>query len=523
MSGTQTPSEQSLGAFPTSDADPFEVAEEYAELFDDINAEQYEAIKASISENGVETPIIIDADNKIIDGHHRVRAVRELRAAGESVPDIPFVQKPVRGDTLRARRANLARRDGHKQAGVEAYLIENLPSVPDGCDTDAEVMWPDDSDEWSQREVAERLGVAQYTVHCAIEESGQVIGTNHLSIPSEREQKRDAVRDYLQENPDATHTEVAEAVDVDVSRRTVSRWADEWSDDEDGEDDSASTTDAAQASLLGAGDDADASSEIAQDAADGDETAQAALADEGTTTAEAATETRDEKEKEQQIQADEQRRAEQRQAFRDAVAESDAVTVDHGDFQEVLADRPAESIDHIVTDPPYGEDYLPVWDKLGRVAERVLRPGGFLAAYTGQYLLPEVLNALGEHLEYYWQFVTLDDQPTFFIKKRIGIRYKPVVVFAKPPVAELDKQAHDVIEAGDREKEHHKWEQPTEKAAQLIEAVSEPNDIICDPMCGSGTTGVAALDRERQAVLVDVDSDAAETARERVAEVVSDD
>jgi hypothetical protein len=92
MSETQTPAEQSLGAFPTSDADPFEVAEEYAELFDDIDAEQYEAIKASISENGVETPIIIDADNKIIDGHHRVRAVRELRAAGESVPDIPFVQ-----------------------------------------------------------------------------------------------------------------------------------------------------------------------------------------------------------------------------------------------------------------------------------------------------------------------------------------------------------------------------------------------------------------------------------------------
>jgi len=125
-----------------------------------------------------------------------------------------------------------------------------------------------------------------------------VCNVTHLSIPSERERERDAVRDYLEQNPDATHSEVAEAVDVDVSRRTVSRWADEWSDDEDGDADSESATDAAQASLLGAGDDADASSELAQDAADGDETTREVLADEGTTTAEAATEKRDEKEQE---------------------------------------------------------------------------------------------------------------------------------------------------------------------------------------------------------------------------------
>jgi site-specific DNA-methyltransferase (adenine-specific) len=522
MSETQTPSEQSLGAFPTSDADPFEVAEEYAELFDDIDAGQYEAIKASISENGVETPIIIDADNKIIDGHHRVRAVRELRAAGESVPDIPFVQKPVRGDTLRARRANLARRDGHKQAGVEAYLVENLPPVPDGCDTDAEVMWPDDSNEWSLREAAERLGVGKGTVRSAIKDSGQVSRSGHLSIPTERERKRDAVREYLEQNPDATHTEVAEAVSVDVSRRTVSRWADEWFDDDDDADDSASTTDAAQASLLGAGDDADASSEIAQDAADGDETAQAALADEGTTTAEAATETRDEKEKEQQIQQDEQRRAEQRQAFCDAVAESDAVTVDHGDFQEVLADRPAESIDHIVTDPPYDEDALSLWENLAAEAARVLTPGGLLVAYSGQYYLPEVFKTLGDDLTYLWQFVVTHEQPNYFIKHDIGIKYKPVLVFGKEPVGRPERQMHDVIDTGSREKTDHDWQQPVIEAAELIDGLTEPNDTVCDPMCGSGTFGVAALRSGRQAVLIDTDEEAVRTTRERVSEVVSD-
>jgi len=164
-----------------------------------------------------------------------------------------------------------------------------------------------------------------------------------------------------------------------------------------------------------------------------------------------------------------------------------------------------------------------LWDDLGRVAARVLKPGGFVAAYTGQYLLPDVLDRLRDHLTYYWQFVTLDDQPSFFIKKRIGIRYKPVVVFAKPPVKELDKQSHDVIDVGDRSKEHHKWEQPVEKAAEIVTAVSEPNDLICDPMCGSGTTGLAALENDRRALLIDRDTDAFETATERISEVLTDD
>jgi len=43
---------------------------------------------------------------------------------------------------------------------------------------------------------------------------------------------------------------------------------------------------------------------------------------------------------------------------------------------------------------------------------------------------------------------------------------------------------------------------------------------VCDPMCGSGTFGVAALRSNRHAVLIDVDKEAVEKARERVGEVV---
>jgi len=497
--------------------DPFEIDPLYEQLFSDVDEDTFQSIKASIKRYGVDQPILVDADKKVIDGHHRLRAVRELRAEGHDVPDIPFNQKPTRKDTLRARRANLSGRDVDKKEGVKVYLHEHLPEPPEAADTDAEVMWPEDDEVWSHRNVAIELGVGKGTVHRAIEDSIQVVQADHLNIPSEREQKRSAVKSYIGDNPDATDQEVTDAVDWDISQPTVNRWRNEWFDDEDDDQETLE-----QSSLLGSGDDLETTSDVAQDAADGEDTATETLRDEQTTTADRAVETREEKQKEQDIAEDEQRREQQREQFATAVESSDAVDIHHGDFGDVLAEYDDESIDHIVTDPPYGEDYLPVWDALGEVAARVLKPGGFLVAYSGQYLLPQVMNMLSEHLEYYWQFVTLDDEPTFFIKKRIGIRYKPVVVFCKPPAEPFDKQAHDVIAAGDREKEHHEWEQPVEKAAALVTAVSEPNDCICDPMCGSGTTGVAALSEHRRAVLVDHDEEAVRTARERLSEVVSD-
>jgi phage N-6-adenine-methyltransferase len=270
--------------------DPFEIDETYASLFDDLDGSQYEALKASIRGHGVDTPVIIDAENKVIDGHHRLRAVRELRAEGYDIPDIPFVQKPARVDTLRARRANLARRDGHKKAGVQDYLREHLPEPPEAADTDADVMWPDDDDAWTYQGVAHELGVSFALVRDAIQDSVQICISTNLNIPSEREQKRDAVRSYIENNPDATDTEVANAVDYDVSRPTVNRWRNGWFDDDDDDD-------IEQTSIVGAGEDAETTSGIAQDAADGEETATETL-QEGSATADSAKETHKQKENE---------------------------------------------------------------------------------------------------------------------------------------------------------------------------------------------------------------------------------
>ena len=52
------------------------------------------------------------------------------------------------------------------------------------------------------------------------------------------------------------------------------------------------------------------------------------------------------------------------------------------------ADIAGESVDCIITDPPYPKDFIELFDDLGALAARVLKPGGSLVVMTGQLYLP---------------------------------------------------------------------------------------------------------------------------------------
>ncbi len=56
---------------------------------------------------------------------------------------------------------------------------------------------------------------------------------------------------------------------------------------------------------------------------------------------------------------------------------------------------------------------------------------------------------------------------------------------------------------------------PRELARRCILLGSHPNDIVLDPFSGSGTTGVAARELGRRAILVELNPDYAEKSRER--------
>jgi len=178
-----------------------------------------------------------------------------------------------------------------------------------------------------------------------------------------------------------------------------------------------------------------------------------------------------------------------------------------GDFRTTLSDLIPGSVDAVITDPPYPREYLPLWSDLGEHAAKWLKPGGILAAMSGQTHLPEVIMRLGEHLDYHWTvaYLTPGGQAVQVFPRNVNTFWKPVLIYRngdgpKPEwfgdVTRSDVNDNDnrrQVGGGDR-----RWAQSESGMADLIRRLTRPGELIVDPFMGAGTTGVAALALKRR-------------------------
>ena len=70
-------------------------------------------------------------------------------------------------------------------------------------------------------------------------------------------------------------------------------------------------------------------------------------------------------------------------------------------LEEVAGIKP-NSVNLVLTDIPYGQEFLPQVGELAAFAARVLVEGGLLVTYTGQFWLPKIIAAFEPHLNYRW-------------------------------------------------------------------------------------------------------------------------
>jgi hypothetical protein len=190
--------------------------------------------------------------------------------------------------------------------------------------------------------------------------------------------------------------------------------------------------------------------------------------------------------------------------------------VRHCDFREL--DLPDESIDVIITDPPYPAEYLPLFDDLGYMASLCLKPGDLLAVMVGQSYLPLLIEKLSAHLTYHWTlaYLTPGGQSSQLWTRKVNTFWKPILCFAK---GEYDGGWFgDVAKSAvnDNDKEHHYWGQSESGMTELIERFSKPGDVILDPFLGGGTSAVVSARLNRAFIGCDLDSQAVETTLKRL-------
>lgn len=241
-----------------------------------------------------------------------------------------------------------------------------------------------------------------------------------------------------------------------------------------------------------------------------------------------------------------------------AIATAQAWQLAQGDCLPFLQQLPDDSVDAVITDPPYSSggftrddkakapelkyqqnglgDKYPTFGGDSRdqrsylawcamwISEcvRVLKPGGYFMAFTDWRQLPVMTDAV-QAGGVFWRGVVAWDKGRGSRAPHKGYfrhQCEYVVWGTKGAAVQLE---HDgpfdgCIQAVVRQDDkHHMTGKPTALMCELVRPVV-PGGVVLDPFAGSGTTGVAAVMTGRRFIGVEREQAYADIARERLRE-----
>jgi len=194
-----------------------------------------------------------------------------------------------------------------------------------------------------------------------------------------------------------------------------------------------------------------------------------------------------------------------------------------GDFATVLDDLEPGSVDLVLTDPPYTDDFGGRWVELSALCARVLKPGGVAVFYSGHHNMPDVIAQLGTQLQWLWHIVVVQPgQESRFMATHVHNGHRDLLAYSAGAY-EPRRWLRDTIAATTTpDKSLHPWQQGVQTPAYLVDLLCEPGGLVLDPCVGSGTFGIAALDAGRRFLGVDVDPVTVGVATDRLRSHASD-
>lgn len=201
----------------------------------------------------------------------------------------------------------------------------------------------------------------------------------------------------------------------------------------------------------------------------------------------------------------------------------------------MLRGMETESVDAIITDPPYGISFQSKRraDRFAKIAgdkrpfiwwlwdaTRVLKDGGVVVCFSRWGIQHTFIDAMGLAGLKVKNVIVWDKMRhgAGDLKSSFGPRYETVIFATKGKFTFPGKRPQDLVQC-DKVPEHslaHPNEKPVELLEWFIEAVTVPGALILDPFAGSGSTLAAAVKTGRRCIGVELDERYAEIALERV-------
>lgn len=200
-----------------------------------------------------------------------------------------------------------------------------------------------------------------------------------------------------------------------------------------------------------------------------------------------------------------------------------------GDCIDLMQSLPAQSVDFILTDPPYLVRYR---DRNGRTVRndhhgdwlepafdgmyRVLREGGFCVSFYGWDAIDQFMAAwrgagfrIAGHIVFRKRYAS----SSRYLAHHHEQAYLLVKGEGRRPVQPLADVLDDWRYTGNR---LHPTQKPVSVLEPLIESFTLPGDLVLDPFAGSGSTCVAAQGLGRAYTGMELDPQHCSTARKRL-------
>jgi site-specific DNA-methyltransferase (adenine-specific)/modification methylase len=221
-----------------------------------------------------------------------------------------------------------------------------------------------------------------------------------------------------------------------------------------------------------------------------------------------------------------------------------------GDSKELIKNIPDNSIDLILTDPPYNlgnystgnielkwrkdiNNDLAEWDTIDFEPEewvnefkRVLKPTGNVFAFTSYNLMGKWHAAFDKEFDTFQFMVWHKTNPAPKIFKAGFLNSCELIVccWNKGHTWNFlsQKEMHNFIESpicmgSERVKEPlHPTQKPLKVLKKIIQIASNENQWILDPFMGVGSTGVAALEMNRNFIGFEIDPGYFNAAKKRI-------
>ena len=230
----------------------------------------------------------------------------------------------------------------------------------------------------------------------------------------------------------------------------------------------------------------------------------------------------------------------------------------NGDCLEIMKDIPDESIDMILCDLPYGttknkwDSIIPL-EKLWKQYNRVIKSDGVIVLFSQMPFTIELAKSNIKDLKYEW--IWEKEQGTGHLNaKKMPMKahenilvfykklptYNPQWEYGKPYIATYSthssnygKQKDSVTTISDgrrypkdiikikkakTDRHLHPTQKPVELLEYLIKTYTNENETVLDNCMGSGSTGVACKNTNRNFIGIELDEKYYNIAKERIGE-----